>query len=402
MIEAWGIELGKAFVMVFLQPLLYWTILLTILTSYIRRKRERVDFGTSIFSSGSEWKKTWLISLFSFLLLSVAIIGLGAVLFPSVILVISALTILLTISGRLHLLSSGYYIGLTILFLSIIHQINVPFIPDYLMVEWGQGNLTVLLLIAVAFLVIEAILCFTTKKEDGFPKLIKGKRGKYIGNHVVKRLTVIPLLIPIPTGSIESFAPWWPLFPLGDNGYSLMLVPFLIGIQQAFHGMFVNEGAKKLGTSLIGLSMILGLLIAGSFYYPILSIVGAIILIVGRAAIQLYLRFIDLEKPGLFKPPGDSLIILSVIPNTPAAKMGLRVGERIEKVHQHPVTNEQEFYDALQENRTFCKLEVRTIEGELRFVQGPLYQGDHYELGLVFVKEKPRFRLYQDLPTEIN
>ena len=43
------------------------------------------------------------------------------------------------------------------------------------------------------------------------------------------------------------------------------------------------------------------------------------------------------------------------------------------------------FYEALQQNRAHCKLEVLDVNGQIRFVQRALYEGDHHELGILFV-----------------
>ncbi|WP_102028668.1 PDZ domain-containing protein [Salirhabdus sp. Marseille-P4669] len=403
MMEAWLIEIGNAFLWLFGQPLFYWVFLLTFLTSYFRRKRERKSFGTALYPIGSEWKKTVLVSIVSSLVLSILLIVLGGVIPYSVLLTISIASIILSITGALTLLSPAYTFGLTILVIWGVNQFNVSFIPSNWASDFEHTNLTLLLGLCTLLLVLETILFFTTKKEYGFARLLKGKRGKYVGRHALRRLAVVPLVIPVPSGMIESFAPWWPLFPIGNDGYSLMILPFLIGIQQVFQGMYVDQGGKLLGKWNIGFIVIIGMLTAGSYFYPILAVVGAAVAIFGRLIITLWVQFSDQEKQGIYTPQPDSLFILSVIPNTPADKMGLKVGEKIEKVHQIPVSNEQEFYDALQENRAFCKLEVRTIEGELRFVQGPMYEGEHYELGLVFIKEKPRFRLYpQDIPSSLD
>ncbi len=57
------------------------------------------------------------------------------------------------------------------------------------------------------------------------------------------------------------------------------------------------------------------------------------------------------------------------------------------------VKTENRVYEALQRNRAFCKLEVVNEHGEVRFVQGALYEDEHHELGLLFVKEREKWAL---------
>lgn len=395
---AWLNEFGQAWLQLFFQPLFYWGIIIVFLTAYFRRKEERKNFGTAIYPIGAELRNTWLISLVASVVVSIGIIAIGGMVSYSTLVILSGITILLSLSGSLLLLSPAYTLGLTVLFvwLSTIFDFNV--FPSNWLAEWNNVQLEWLLTLCVLFLIIEGILLWTTKKEHGFPRLFKGKRGKYVGKHMLKRLLIVPILLPVPVGLIEPFAPWWPLFPLGDSDtFGLLLFPMIVGVQQQFQGMYVHEGGRQLAIWTFALAFVTAGFTYGSLYVPILAPIAAAIVIFGRFFITLSIRFKDLENPIIYTPQPDGLLVLSVIPNTPADKMGLKVGEKIIKVHQHPVTNEQEFYDALSENRTFCKLEVLTEEGQVRFVQGPLYEGEHYELGLVFIKEKPRFRLYHDL-----
>ncbi|QHS23268.1 PDZ domain-containing protein [Virgibacillus sp. MSP4-1] len=403
MINLWLTEIGEGFIWLIGQPLFYWAIVLTILTSYYRRKQERTDFGSSVYKSGTEWKRTWVLSVISGIVISASLIVTGAILSYPVWLLISVLSIIVTITGRLYLLSAGYLMGITVILLAVMQKytLTIDELPSQWMEELMNISLPLILALTAVFLVIESILWFTADKEYAFPKLIKGKRGKYIGLHHVKRLSVVPVLVPVPGGAIDNVFSWWPLLPIGNHGYGLMLFPFLIGVQQAFQGHFSNQGGKLFGKWVLTLGLMTGIFAAGSFYDPLFIYIGAAVAILGRAIIQLYVRFVDRENTSIFRPQSDGLIILAVIKDSPADKMGLKTGERVEKVHQIPVANEIEFYDALQESRTFCKLEVRDVQGEIRFVQGPMYQGDHHELGLVFVKEKPRFRLYQDLPNHV-
>lgn len=52
---------------------------------------------------------------------------------------------------------------------------------------------------------------------------------------------------------------------------------------------------------------------------------------------------------------------------------------------------QKEFYKALQKNRAYCKLEVLNSEGEVRFVQGALFEGDHHELGILTVEDRKKW-----------
>ena len=84
-------------------------------------------------------------------------------------------------------------------------------------------------------------------------------------------------------------------------------------------------------------------------------------------------------------------MILGIIPKSPAEKMALEVGELVTKVNGTLVKDEQGFYEALQRNAAHCKLEVLDTNGQIRFVQRALYEGDHHELGILFVQDDKKW-----------
>lgn len=94
------------------------------------------------------------------------------------------------------------------------------------------------------------------------------------------------------------------------------------------------------------------------------------------------------NAPFIFLKSKQGVKILGVIPQSPAEKMGLIKGEIISKINGTVVHKEEELYKALQKNRAYCKLEVIGNNGEMRFVQRALFEGEHYELGLLFVDDQ--------------
>nr|WP_279588086.1 PDZ domain-containing protein [Thalassobacillus devorans] len=96
------------------------------------------------------------------------------------------------------------------------------------------------------------------------------------------------------------------------------------------------------------------------------------------------------KKAPYFTANDQGLTVLGIIKNSPAAQMGIAVGDLIERVNGVKVTNEEEYYYALNVNRTLCKMQVSDQQGELRFTQRAMYQHDPHDLGLLFVKTNIR------------
>ena len=123
----------------------------------------------------------------------------------------------------------------------------------------------------------------------------------------------------------------------------------------------------------------------------LVSIVVAALAIIGRELITINAMMKDDNLPFYFSKKNQGLMIIGVIPESPANKMGLQVGEIISKANGVLVRDEEVFYEALQKNRAHCKLEVLDTNGEIRFVQRALYEGDHHELGILFVQDERKY-----------
>lgn len=389
MTEAWLIEIAKGIGKVFLNPLLYWMFLLLVLTGYKRIKQERMDFGFKVFDVFAEWKRTWVLSLVSGIILSLIIIGAGIVFSYETILLLCIITILLSFTLGFTMLSAGYTIGITyllLLFLPILLD-NQSYLPADL---FTQTNFTGLSLLLGLFLLIEAILLSTVKRNDSFPGIIIGSRGLPIGQHRLKKLSFIPFFAIVPAGMITSFAPFWPYFSIGETSYSFVLVPFMIGVDYLVRGKLPQLAAGKLARATTYLAVVVLLIAIGSIFISWLSLVAVLAAIMGKEWIRYDHKAKDQRGLAYFHPLNEGLKVLGVIPGSPADRIEILVGETIAKVNGKKVNSADEFYLALQENGATFKLDILDGAGEVRFLQSAMYEGDHYELGLVFTTEPYR------------
>ena len=220
------------------------------------------------------------------------------------------------------------------------------------------------------------------------PKLIKSKRGLTVGVHEVKRLWMLPVFLIIPGEALSAPFEWWPLFSIAGQTYSLMLVPFAIGFYQQIQGMLPEKAVKHMGKRVLVFGILLTCLSAIGYWYPLASIVLVALAMIGRELITMRQRLREDNLPFYFSKRNHGVLILGIIPDSPAEKMGLGVGELITKVNSGPVHDEESFYEAMQQNRAHCKLEVIDVNDQIRFVQRAIYEGDHHELGILFVQDE--------------
>ncbi|KGX93050.1 hypothetical protein N781_13710 [Pontibacillus halophilus JSM 076056 = DSM 19796] len=387
----WFIEILKGVGKFFLNPITYWSIVIVLLTSIRRIKLERKDFGTRIFDPFAEWSHTWFISMVTGAILSVLIVGTGFVVSLEMMVAISIAMLVSSLWTRFHLLSPAYTIFLAGLLLWGASYVEVTFMPTSWTTNWEGYELAPVVILLGLLLLYEGMLMVRQPYDQSYPQYVKSSRGKLIGQHRIKKFSVLPLFFIVPGGALTSFAPWWPLFNLGGNEYGLIALPMYIGFEQVFRGFAPEEGAKRLGKQVIGLSVITTVLgVVGLWLSPMYMMISLLVVFLLRVAIAYVLYKKDRGISPFFTPRSEGLPVLGIIPGSPAHKMGILIGERIEKVNGLSVYDEESFYHALQANRAFTKVDVRDSNGEIRFTQQAMYEGDHHELGLLFVKEKKR------------
>ncbi|MBP2078926.1 PDZ domain-containing protein [Oceanobacillus polygoni] len=384
MAEAWLIELLKGIGRFFINPLVYWTILLLFITGYRRIKQERLDYGVKIFDVFSEWKNTLGTSLVFGFVISIITIGSGIVFSYEMILLLAIVTIVLSLTMRFSLLSPTYTIGITFLLLFILPLVleNQTIIVD--IDFFSTINFSAIALLLGIMIIVESILILKIKRNETFPSIALSDRGAWVGQHHIKKLSLIPFFAILPNGLITPFAPWWPYFSIGEESYSMVLIPFLIGFDYLAKGHFPVHAVQKISkfNALLGIGILI--IAAGSIFIPFLSIVAVILAIIGKEFLNYKYRVGDRLRRPFFGQLKDGLTIVGIIPATPAARLEIFIGETIVKVNGQRIATEDQFYKALQSTGAFFKLEVLDDQGENRFVQGAFYEGDHHELGLLF------------------
>lgn len=388
-VQDWLMELLWGTLKIFLHPVFYYLFILAAIMGVARVKRERKNFHVRAENAYFELKQLLPLGIFIGIGISIISIGAGLVIPFAAVILIAVVTLLLSLTTRIRLLSPAYTIGFAFFLLIFAggKEWSVPFFENVFknLDDKIFPSLTALLAL---FIIGEGILILQNGKKGTSPKLIQSKRGLPVGIHEVSRLWMVPVFLILPGTVLQAPFDWWPVFSAGGETYSLLLVPFSIGFYQRIQGLLPKEAVQSIGKRVIALGLLLTLLAIGSYWMPLLSIAVAALAILGREILTIRQHLFEESLPFYFSKRNNGLMILGILPDSPASKMALQVGELITKVNGVPVHDEKAFYEALQKNRAFCKLEVLDVHGEVRFVQRALYAGEHYQLGILFVQEK--------------
>lgn len=392
MAQDWFIELLKGTGRLLLHPVFYYSFFLAGVLGVSRVKRERQNFTVRAKDAYFELRQLFPLGLLAGLAISIITIAAGITIPFAAIILIAAATLLLSLITRVRLLAPAYTIGAAFFALIFLSgkDINLPLTGD-LFSSLDEKIYPSIAILMALLTISEGFLILRNGKKGTSPKLIKSKRGQRVGVHEVKRLWVVPAFMLIPGEILTMPFEWWPVFALGDNTYSLMLVPFAIGMHQQIQGMLPKDAIQQQGSLVVGLGILITLIAAAGYWYPIASIAAVAIAMIGREALTLVQRMQEEGRPFYFSKKNHGVMILGILPESPADKMALEVGELVTKVNGTNVHNENTFYEALSRNRAHCKLEVLDTNGQIRFVQRALYEGDHHELGILFVQDEKKW-----------
>ncbi|MEY2192982.1 PDZ domain-containing protein [Neobacillus sp. BF23-41] len=392
MVETWLVELLKGTGKLFLHPVLYYLVFLTGILGVTRVKRERKNFHIRAHDAYFELRQLFPQGFLIGLVLSIIVVAAGIAVPFATILLIAVFTFLWSLTTNVRWISPAYTIGAAFFAMILIAENNwsIPLFTKSFQALGDKVYPSVVVVLGL-MLIAEGILIFKNGGKGTSPKLAKSKRGQNVGLHEGKRLWMLPLFLLIPGNALQLPFDWWPVFHLGSQEYSLILVPFAIGFHQKVKGMLPKVAIQLHGRRVIVLGVFVTLLSVAGYWLPLSSIVVAALAVLGRELITLMTMMKDDNLPFYFSKKNQGLMIIGVIPESPASKMGLQVGEIISKANGVLVRDEKVFYEALQKNRAHCKLEVLDTNGEIRLLQRALYEGDHHELGILFVQDERKY-----------
>ncbi|QCJ44106.1 PDZ domain-containing protein [Bacillus sp. S3] len=392
MVQIWLVELLKGTGKLFLHPVLYYLVFLAGILGVMRVKRERKNFHIRAHDAYFELRQVFPRGLLIGLVLSIIVIAAGITVPFTAVLLIAGFTLLWSLTTNIRLMSPAYTVGAAFFTMIVLAENNwtIPLLSgafDSISDKVYPSVVVVLGLLLIA----EGILIFKNGSKGTSPKVTKSKRGQSVGAHEVKRLWLLPVFLLIPGNVLQLPFDWWPVFHLGADKYSLILVPIAVGFHQQIKGTLPVEAIQLHGRRVIVLGAFITLISVAGYWYPLISIVAAALAVIGRESLALLAYMKDDSRPPYFSKRNQGVMIIGVIPESPASKMGLQVGELITKANGVLVHDEHTFYEALQKNRAHCKLEVYDTKGEIRFVQRALYEGDHHELGVLFVQDPHKY-----------
>ena len=361
-----------------LTPVLWLGILYVIISYNQRINKERKQFRVAINKDFFEGRNFIKYGLFFFVMGSLISMILGLTLPTNSVYIYQILVVLAFLINGFSTTSM-----LLVMTAAGILELVVPrFITFFGDVFPEISGPSWLLLIFISILA-DYYLKRNMKKHPLSPRIKSGKRGRNIATYLGRETIVFPLLVLIPSGTLSSTLNFWPVFNIGNQKFSLILFPIFIStsvkvIKRAKERVIQDK--LKNTELLLGLTFILIVL---TKFMSRLFLISLIILTVVSIFLEIKLRKKEKDANSWYVETDEGIRIISVQPETPAAKMKLQPGDVILTCNNRVVNSEEEFYQALQLNSAYCHVKVRTYEGDLRIAESAIFMDSPHEIGLI-------------------
>lgn len=365
----------------FINPLLYVATLAAIFLGYRRVKQERRQFHTRIRFGWTELGSLLKESFPYAIVLSILFVVAGLVVSKANLIFIMLISIMACVAQLYRALSPAYVLPIAVGIIILCQQYNVT-MPYAINVD-QPISLTAIIIVMALLLMTEGILLRYYYRHGITPILHKTKRGMNALDYHLRKVWLLPLFFVIPGQDIAAWLPYWPQFTLGGTTFTLVLFPYIIGVDTASRRQLPQQYFKQLGKHVLWLGIITLVSAVLVYYNEWMGYIVIIAAFIWRLLITVILQSKEKSAGYAVAPSAKGIVIAAVLPDSPAEKMGLQIGECIVKVNGQAVHTEDELYEALQINAAYCRLEVLDIDGEIRYTQHAVFMNDHYRIGIL-------------------
>ncbi|MCK8607725.1 PDZ domain-containing protein [Apilactobacillus ozensis] len=374
-----------AFLVFFCQPVLWIGLIRNYLNYRKRINRERSLFNTAIYRSNNEFRH-FIVSFILLGILSSIISALLGIILPTNFIVLYEILLLINL-----LLIPTHLMPITITFISsIVYMLfgNVDYLNQYLSLNLNMNktNNQNLLAFITVILIISSLYYKWFGGKMNSPQIYYNQRNTKKVFYIFKELGIVPMLILVP-GNLFSSISYWPVFNVGNEKYSFLFLPVLLGMKFKFFNHIPQKYLKLLSKFLIKISAIGIILTILSYYFSFITLYGVCLLAVIFLVTMFIFRLKDNKNDTPFAEAVNGIRVLAVEKDTPASNMDISIGDIITEVNDVAVKSESEFYQALLKHPTYCRIKLTTPNNVIKLTETAIYNDTPHELGIVMFKK---------------
>lgn len=358
------LEFIRTWISLWTEPLWIVACLLPIFFTIYTNLLERRNFGHIIEAPVPAILRTCLYGLLAGFLLSFCLSPWVYSISKEEVLLVWLVTIFFALFRR-RFACLSYSVG----FLSLLHlclpYMYISFLPGsavkwyYVVEQFSMVNW--LWIVGIAHF-MEWILIRAEGAVSSTPVRLGHISGKAVQGYLLAKVWPISLVLLTPAG-------WLPL-------------PIMLGFASKNCSKPLRQQKRLISTLTLLyagiLCMTLGLItIHAEFIW-----FSAVFALFGHEAIYLWGRHMEKRSAPLFVSDDKGLKVLAVLPQTPAANLGIKSGDIIHRLNGVRIQTAADLEQAVSLS-SFCKLEVLDERHDSHFLQRAIYEKDPKHLGIV-------------------
>lgn len=237
--------------------------------------------------------------------------------------------------------------------------------------------------------VVEALLTVLDGSKGSIP-IFTQKNDKIMGGFVLRRNWIVPLSVLIfsSSGNILKLPSLWPL--INTDVLKNMLFAFAPFVSIMGYSSITFTKTRKEKTALSGISI---------FFYGIFIICIAqvaniniffkcwvlFMVPIAHEFIFIFWNYMELKGKAKFVSDDEGMMVLAVVPDSPAEKMGIRCGDKLIEVDNgSKVYKKEDILNSLQSTAKSILVKIKRAAGNIENIK---YTGltEDVSLGILFV-----------------
>ncbi len=363
---------------------MFWLVVLLVGMQYRRMNAMREHFyGVLLKPNWNEVATATLFGLAGGLLGSLVMVLIGVTLTGSGLIYIWPLALLLMLINA-RFICFAYAGGILAL--------------SRILFGFPQVNVSQVLALVAVLHMVESVLILFSGHLGAVPSFFRDRSGRVVGGFALQKFWPIPIAalafvvgVDIPPGAVDMPG-WWPLIRPGvedaDNiVYTLIPVVAALGYGDMAIAREPRQKSRLSAAYLAIYSLVLLLLAVLSDRSTLLGVLAALFSPLGHELVINIGRQLEMMDPPVYVPSPRGLMVLDVLPDSPAWKAGMRSGDIIVAVNGVPVRRRDDLSAVMY--AVYPPLQVDFISGREKRYRREIVPraGQEEYLGIVTVPE---------------
>ena len=270
-----------------------------------------------------------------------------------------------------------------------------------LLTGWPDINVSSMMAVVAVLHIIESILIYIDGHSFSTPVITRTEDNNICGGFYLQKFWPIPMIVivavlgrdvPINTGTLPA---WWPAFiPDGQSIQTVTLqltgLVAVLGYGDMTLSRMPREKTRIAAGRLALYSLaLLGLSLVSADIYAF-KFLAAIFAPIAHEGLILYSQKEEKARKRLFEAGDAGIMVLSVKKDGVGYKMGLKPGDRIMKINNMPLLEDEDLHVVLQKRLTMLWIEVKHLNGSVDIKEYSNYQSGITSLECIYVQRHPR------------